>query len=118
MQVLKGALSRAGVAGEGGVTGLAEGGTALGVVQKRGEELGKGSEVGDLKSSASLQEEFDERFEVFHVRSEEDGFFGERGFGGVLATVSEEAFADDDEIAEVLPGVEFACGVDEQNPLG
>ena len=32
--------------------------------------------------------------------------------------MGEEAFADDDDVAEVLPGVEFAGGVDEEWVFG
>jgi hypothetical protein len=71
-----------------------------------------------LYGAFGLEEQGDEGLEVFHVGAKDDGFAGEGGFGGVLAAVGEETFADDDDVAEVLPGVEFAGGVDEEGVLG
>jgi hypothetical protein len=39
---------------------------------------------------------------------------GEGSFGGILAAVGQEAFADDNNIAQMLPGVEFAGGVNDE----
>jgi hypothetical protein len=74
--------------------------------------------VRDLLCAASFEQQLDERREVLHVRTEQNRLLRQRGFGGVLAAFSEETFADDNQRGEVLPGGEFARGVDDEDGRG
>ena len=60
-------------------------------------------------------EEAYEGLEIFHVRTEDEGFVGEDGLGWVLSTGGEEGFPDDDDIGMRGPGGELAGGVDDEN---
>lgn len=75
-------------------------------------------QVWDLDGSICLKEKCDEGFEVFHVGAQDDGLASEGSFGGVLAAVGEETFANDDDVAEVLPGIEFAGGINKERASG
>jgi hypothetical protein len=103
------------VGAEGGVTGFAEALAFDGVGEECGEFFFQSGHVRHLHGTALLQKQVHERLEVLHVRAEEDGLFCHDGFGGVLAAGGEEAFADDDEAGEALPGTQFAGGVDQES---
>ena len=56
-----------------------------------------------------------EGLEIFHVRTEDEGFVGKDGLGWVLSTGGEKGFSDDDGIGVRGPGRELTCGVDHEN---
>lgn len=62
-------------------------------------------------------EEAYEGLEIFHVRTEDEGFVGEDGLGWVLSTGGEEGFPDDDDIGMRGPGRKLTGGVDHENSL-
>lgn len=59
--------------------------------------------AGEQRASSSV-EVFDEGLEVFHVGTEDQGFVGQDGLGGVLTSGGEEGFPDDDHIGVGGPG--------------
>ena len=114
-ELFEGGFGGAFVGAEGGVAGVAEA-LALGGVGEKGDEFFfQSGHVRHLHGTALFQKQVHERLEVLHVRAEEDGLPGHDGFGGVLAAGGEEAFADDDESGEALPGAQLAGGVDQES---
>lgn len=109
-----GAEGGAGVGGGDGEGVACEVDAVLGVIEEGEDGVVEFGGVGDLDGGLGGEPAGDDGGEVLHLGAEEDGFPCEGWFDGILATGSSEAFPDEDDGGEGIPGAEFAGGIDEE----
>ena len=109
-----GAEGGTGVGGGDGEGAACEVDAVLGVIEEGEDGVVEFGGVGDLDGGVGGEPAGDDGGEVLHLGAEEDGFPGEGWFDGILATGSSEAFPDEDDGGEGIPGAEFAGGIDEE----
>ena len=109
-----GAEGGAGVGGGDGEGAASEVDSVFGVIEEGEDGVVEFGGVGDLDGGVGGEPAGDDGGEVLHLGAEEDGFPGEGWFHGILATGSGEAFPDEDDGGEGIPGAEFAGGIDEE----